>query len=197
METLLEIRDSLGGPSPREKAKQFHAMPEAEVVDRTAFLLDRCRGRWVLDIGASGPLHSVIKAVAKKYQGIDRYAGDGVIGMDLDDVTADFPKFWGVEVVICGEVLEHLSNPGYFLDRLNKTYALTTIFTTPNAYSDVARNWALRGQENVNIDHIAWHSPRTLRTLLGRHGYTIDEFYWYRGRPGFSEGMIAVCHSKG
>jgi hypothetical protein len=48
------------------------------------------------------------------------------------------------------------------------------------------------GTENVNVDHVAWYSWRTLKTLLDRYGYPIREFYWYKGRPRFAEGIIVV-----
>jgi hypothetical protein len=47
--------------------------------------------------------------------------------------------------------------------------------------------------ENVNIDHVAWYSPRTLRTLLERARWNITEFAWYGGDPGVAEGLIAVA----
>ena len=127
--------------------------------------------------------------------GIDRLGGPNIFGFDLDDVEAgSLPDFVGVELVICGEVLEHLSNPGHFLKRLKKAYPVTTIFTVPNAFTDIGRNSLKTGIEQVNSDHTCYYSYTTLKELLDRHAYQIDEFYWYNGRPLFAEGLIFVCH---
>jgi hypothetical protein len=48
-----------------------------------------------------------------------------------------------------------------------------------------------QGRENVNIDHVAWYSPRTLRTLLERVGYTIQTFAYYHGDGPGAEGVLA------
>lgn len=195
MNSLAALRNNPLLPTPAYAAKQLHSVPHFEVIDRGQFILDFCRDKWVLDIGASGPMHASIKQVAKKYQGLDRFPGDGIVGMDLDDVSLELPKYWGIERIVCGEVLEHLANPGYFLKRLRENYNASVVFTVPNAFSDSGRSWLERGIENVNSDHVAWYSYRTLRTLLGRYGYSARQWYWYKGRPNYSEGLIAVCHS--
>lgn len=204
MSTIAEIRNSLGGPSTEYRAKQLHAVPESPVVQREPFILERCAGKVVLDIGASGPMHESIVRVASKCYGIEKPGGPGMSDVvrgdtiefiDLDDYHQILPIFSGVEIIICGEVLEHLSNPGWFLTRLRKAYNCPLIITVPNAFGEAGRRSLERGIENCNIDHIAWHSHRTIKTLLNRHGYGIIEFYWYGRngqRPKFSEGLIVV-----
>lgn len=201
--TITELRDTLDGPSPEYIAKQMHAVPDAPVVSREAFILERCKGKVVLDIGASGPMHAAIKEVASKVYGIDRPDGaewtfdETDYGerwlMDLDAKGGWIPKRDDVEVISCGEVIEHLSNPGMFLESLKHAYTgIPVIITVPNAFAEVGRKHLERGTECVNLDHVAYYSYRTLRELLRRAGYGIKEFYWYRGRPRFSEGLIVV-----
>ena len=103
----------------------------------------------------------------------------------------DLPLLQDVDLVLCGEVLEHLSNPGRFLDGL-RNYGKETIITVPSAFSEVGYSWIRRGTENVNKDHVAYYSWRTLKTLVERHGYEVRQFYWYGGKPGVSEGLIMV-----
>ena len=197
--TIADFRESLCGPSPEYVAKMCHPVPDAPVVNREDFILARCQGKVVLDIGASGPMHEGIVEVSKRCYGIDRpvrsdvLLGHDTFGIDLDDRDCDLPILRDVELMVCGEVIEHLSNPGWFLDRLRKAYPrIPVIVTVPNAFSDIGRAALLKGPENCNGDHIAWHSHRTIKTLLSRHGYEIREFLWYRGRPKFSEGLIVV-----
>lgn len=200
--TLTELRSrcqDLGNRTPEYVDKQIHKLPAARIVDRMAFVLERCAGKVVLDIGASGPLHEGIVKVAKKCYGIDRpgvpiiHGAPVVVGVDLDKSPQDLPAYLDVELVVCGEVLEHLSNPGRFLDELRTDYRCSVIFTVPNAYSAIARKHAERGNENVNVDHVAWHSPRTLQTLLERAGYTVNEWFGYNGEWPVCEGLIAVA----
>ncbi len=200
--TLDDLRSSLGKPpdspaSAAYAAKMLHEIPEADVVDRAVFLLKQVAGKRVLEFGASGPMHEAIVKAAAQCVGVDRETFVGVLGFDLDDVTvSSLPDFGPVlpQVIVCGEVLEHLANPGWFLQRLKRQYAgVPVVVTVPNAYSLAGRRHAERGTENVNCDHVAWYSWKTLSVLLGRYGYAVKEFYFYNGEPFTAEGLIFVC----
>lgn len=194
--TLAELRNSLDGPPPSYARKQLHPVPAFPVVDREKFILARCKGKVVLDIGASGWLHKALCKTAAKCYGIDKEPGEGIVGIDLDGLYGGCERlpFWAdVELVVCGEVIEHLSNPGAFLRAL-RAYNCPVIVTVPNAMMDVGRRWLESDStENVNIDHVAYYSWRTLKTLLERYRYVVKEWYWYKGRPLFAEGLIAVA----
>lgn len=199
--TIDDLRANLGGsktaPSAAYAAKMLHDLPAGAIVDRSVFLLQKVAGKRVLEFGASGPMHEGIVKAAGQVIGVDRASSDGVIGFDLDDVSqSTLPDMGPVmpNVIVCGEVLEHLANPGWFLQRLRAQYVgVPVVITVPNAYTTVGRKHLKDGVENVNIDHVAWYSPRTLRTLLERYGYTIREFAYYNGVDGPSaEGLIAV-----
>jgi SAM-dependent methyltransferase len=83
------------------------------------------------------------------------------------------------DVVVAGELLEHVDEPGPFLEsaRRHLEPAGRLILTTPHAYfayhvleawwSDPARRW--------HPEHVAWYEPFTLSNLLARHGFTIVE----------------------
>jgi hypothetical protein len=197
--TLDDLRSQLGKTpitrDPAYVAKMMHALPAATSVDRAAFLLDMVRGKRVLEFGASGPMHEQIVQTAAVVFGVDREHGLNVYGFDLDDVTRPLlPLFDRPDVIVCGELIEHLSNPGWFLARLAKQYQdVPVVITVPNAFSKVARSHLATGIENVNIDHCAWYSPTTLRTLLTRAGYSIDKFHWYGGDGPTAQGLIVVA----
>lgn len=197
--TIDDLRSQLDGaaqPSAEYAKKMLHAVPPATVVDRAAFILERVKGRVVLDVGASGPMHqAVVKAAARTY-GWDREDGDEVCGIDLDNSDVHLPPHPDVELIVCGEVLEHLSNPGQFLRRLRTRYqGVSVIITVPNAFSDAGRAQMKRGIECVNPDHCAWYSWKTLSVLLTRAGFSIAEFHYYNGRPLFAEGLVVVTEA--
>jgi hypothetical protein len=182
---------------PAYVAKMLHPFPKAEVIRRHEFLLKEAAGKVVLDVGASGPMHAALAKTAAKCYGWDREDGPGVTGINLDDVSSPLPVYADVQLVICGEVLEHLSNPGWFLTRLRQSYPCPTIVTVPNAYCEVGRQYALKGVECVNLDHVSWYSPKTLSVLLARAGYQIVSLAYYNDRPiqppQFAEGIVVVA----
>lgn len=197
--TIDDLRSNLGDSTPAKAtseayaAKMLHDIPESKTVDRAKFILERVKGKRVLEFGASGPMHDAIVKEAAAVVGVDREDGPGVIGFDLDDVARPILPVAIAEVIVCGEVIEHLSNPGWFLARLGLQYpGAPLIITVPNAFSAVGMKHVLKGRENVNIDHVAWYSYRTMRTLLERAGYRIAEHYWYNGPPYIAEGLIFV-----
>lgn len=180
------------------KARMLHEVPEVETKTRERFILERCAGKRVLNIGCVGTdgrarLHGRIRDVAAALRGVDREGAD--MNIDLDAIGDD-PEEWpdtDADLVVCGEVLEHLSNPGNFLRWLHDVVAAPVLITVPNAYSMNAREWNERRQtECVNVDHVCWYSWRTLKTLVERYGYTVQEWYWYGGQPRTAEGLIFV-----
>jgi hypothetical protein len=201
-QTIDALRESLARPAhtvrtPEYVAKMLHEVPKSTVVDRIAFVLAQCKGKRVLELGASGRLHDEIVKVAAYLFAIDRENGEGVSGFDLDDpLERTVPTLFSepADVIVCGEVLEHLSNPGWLLTRLRRQWPdVPLVVTVPNAFSEIASHHLEHGVENVNREHVAWYSYRTMRTLLERHGYEIAEFYWYNGAPFTAEGLIFVA----
>ena len=184
--------------------KQIHDVPDGPVVkNRREWIVERCKGKVVLDVGhASGPLHQQISAAARQTFGLDREAsGPQDVAMDLDKVNGcdslPFPPELGIEIVVCGEVLEHLANPGWFLERLGRTLpAAEVIVSVPNAFSAGGRRWLATNQENVNRDHVCWYSWFTITALLKRYGYHVLEWAWYNGKPMTAEGIVLRCVKK-
>lgn len=201
--TIDELRSNLGTPakasavhSPEYVEKMMHRIPAATSVDRTVFLLQQVAGKRVLEFGASGPMHDGIVKAAASVSGVDRVDAPGVVGFDLDDVSQLTLPLWQHEpdVIVCGEVIEHLSNPGWFLMRLKRTYpGVPVVITVPNAFTSVGRAHLANSVENVNRDHVAWYSWKTLSALLERVGYRIREFYWYGGNGPTAQGLVVVA----
>lgn len=220
--TIDALRESLGKPqtgitSPEYTEKMMHPIPRTTSVDRVVFILQKVAGKRVLEFGASGPMHEGIVKAAARCVGVDRRDGPGVIGFNLDDVSCDFLvpydndivvsnvgrswdedhadhlKQFEFDVIVCGEVLEHLSNPGWFLTRLKRQFAgVPVVITAPNAFTHVGRKHAERGVENVNRDHCCYFSWKTMSVLLERHGYSVKEFFWYGGEGPTAQGLVFV-----
>jgi len=188
-----------GDFDPEYYVKQMHPLPSAQVVDRLEELVSCARGKVVLDVGCTGTLSEALRGVASRYHGLnntpvqnsDNFESFHLIDLDR---AIEVPTIAGLDLIIAGEIIEHLSNPGHFLDLL-KIYARPIIITTPNAFSAVAA-WHIRsGIENVNREHVAWYSYHTLKTLIERHGYKVIEWDWYNGKPLTAEGLIFKLES--
>jgi len=178
------------------QAKMMHEVPRAEVVEREVYILQRAKGKRVLDIGATGPMHEAIKELAEVCYGVDivEKEEENYFRVDLDRVD-HLPRLENIDMIIAGEVIEHLSNAGHFLDLLAE-YDCPIILTTPNAFSSAGMYQMRRGVENVNKEHTAYYSWKTLSTLLERHGFQMDDFRWYNGQPYTAEGLICLISKR-
>lgn len=107
------------------------------------------------------------------------------------DITAD-PAEWPAtlretrcDVVVLGEVLEHLDAPGRALRGLQQLLAPggIVVVTVPNAFNlSVTARMAVR-DENVHPEHVAYYSPSTLTRLLESASLSVCELAFYRTRP--------------
>lgn len=186
-----ELRDLIQAKyTPDYVKRMLHAVPELPVVEqRASFLAQLAKDEVVLDIGCTGPLSQGIKAAAKGYYGVDRQQGAWAV-VDLDREPQNLPVYPDVTLVICSEVLEHLANPGRFLEALAQKYhGIDVCFTVPHAGAYTVRE----GREMVNHDHVAWYSFTTLKTLLTRYGFSLGYAAWYNGKPHRAEGLILTA----
>ncbi|MFN3075390.1 MAG: class I SAM-dependent methyltransferase [Alphaproteobacteria bacterium] len=191
-----ELRE-MGTHSAEYWDKQVHAVAPSITVDRIDFLTKLCTGKTVLHVGCTGALDQALCKVAAACYGIDKGPSDrpNYQDLDLDRLDGTFPAVVGIDLIVCGEVLEHLSNPGRFLDALRTTYnTVPLVITVPNAFCEAGQSWLVtRHRENVHRDHVAYYSVTTLTTLLKRAQYSVTKHYWYGGKPYVSEGLIVLA----
>jgi SAM-dependent methyltransferase len=203
------------GTEREQRIRWRHRLPRGGPVDRHRALLDAARGKRVVHVGfvdelaasklAQGVwLHSRLAEVAETLVGLDADE-EGVswatrAGFEAQLVDAQSPEAvaeLGLEpadLVVAGELIEHLDAPGPFLRAMR---VLTRpdgrlVLTTPNAYRVLNFLAPLSGAELVHPDHTAWHSPRTLQTLLERNGWRVEEAAYYRNprrRVGRGKGL--------
>lgn len=83
------------------------------------------------------------------------------------------------DVVVAGELLEHVDEPGPFLRGIREhlTAGGRLILTTPHAYFayHVWEAWGCNPARRWNPQHVAWYEPFTLGNLLARHGFAMTE----------------------
>ena len=214
-----------------------------ELTERVDFLKEACMNKKVLHLGCTDYpftqnsiannmlLHFEIEKVAKELCGFDfdqagidilKEAGvQNIYRADLENLT-EVPLEETFDVILAGEMIEHLSNPGLFLRGIKRFMNRETILliTTINAYCGM-RNviYALRGKgginEPVHQDHVAYYSYSTLKLLVEREGLALEKFSFYdigkehrpfnrwywnlvndvcvKFFPQLADGVIAVC----
>ena len=120
--TIADLRTHLAGHGQHGAAyaeKMFHPVPDLPTVsDRARYLVEKAKGKIVLDIGCTGVIATRIQAVAVRYYGIDRAEGGDWAKVDVDRLPGEMPTFPDVNLIIVSELLEHLANPGSFLEAL-------------------------------------------------------------------------------
>ncbi len=173
-----------------------HALPRTAVVDRIPWLVDKCRGRRVIHVGFADAgfrdeqsraglwLHGHLADVASELVGLDAdetgvalateagYEAYLVNCCDPDEVAA--LGLQPADVVLAGEIIEHLDSPGPFLTAMRDLCGPdgTLIVTTPNAYGLVNVVASMTRRVEVNHpDHVVMFTWRTLTELLRRTGW--------------------------
>ena len=176
-----------------------HRLPRARLVDRIEYLSDAARGERVVHVGfvdagcqsmqeeADAWLHGHLGRVTDRLVGLD-IDPDGVAaarthGYEAHVEDCTDPAAVGAlglapaDVVIAGEVIEHLDEPGRFLDAMTLLVRPggRLVLTTPNASGVLNGAAALAGFEINHPDHVAMFSWRTLHNLLDCHGWDTVE----------------------
>jgi 2-polyprenyl-3-methyl-5-hydroxy-6-metoxy-1,4-benzoquinol methylase len=172
-----------------------HRLPAATLVDRVPYLCDLAAGKRVVHVGFADAGFQTLnqESGAWLHEHLAATARD-LVGLDLDDAGVDRAVAEGYEarvvdcsdidalralalapadVVIAGEVIEHLDDVGSFLDALHVLVAADgkLVITTPNAAGLVNTMASLANIEVNHPDHITMFTCHTLDTMLHRHGW--------------------------
>jgi 2-polyprenyl-3-methyl-5-hydroxy-6-metoxy-1,4-benzoquinol methylase len=168
--------------------------------DKNQFILDFCRGKQVLNIGCVNHTlgatylpdwqHAQLKTSARKLVGLDyeaaivenlRERGWEIVAADAQDfdLRAQYPA--GFEAVVASELIEHLKNPGGFLEcsRRHLVPGGQLLITTPHAYGLFFFLQVLMfGEERFNDDHTLTFSRKNIIHLLDKCGFIVQEYHW-------------------
>lgn len=190
-------------------------LPRSTLVTREEYVMQHCAGKKVLHIGCvdwpftevkfkSGTLlHLKVARVASRIAGLDA-SEEGIAwlrtqGMDniyLGD-AAKIPEILSIisftpEIILAGELLEHLLQPADFLRGIVQTLRSDAeiIISVPNAFSILSIANMVLGREKVHSDHVAYYSYRTILELMRRTGFTLIEILPYRQHQTSFTGRV-------
>jgi len=180
-------------------------VPKVEtVIGRMDFVLNRCTGKRVLHLGcvdegltaerikSGGLLHFKLIDVAIEVIGVDiskkgiqllqEHGVDNLISGNIEQID-EIKKLKGhnFDIILLTEVLEHLNNPGLFLQGVKELFDRNTIMivTVPNGLRLTGLMRQIKGYEFVHPDHNYWFSYMTIKTLMKKNGYNIEEMLVY------------------
>ena len=180
----------------------YRRLERSAPVDKHAFLAELCRGKKVLDLGcADYPmtrrrlergelLFARLAESAAELTGVDldergvralREAGfDNVMVGDVEKL-GELGLEGGYQVIVAGELLEHLSCPGRFLEQVTALMAPESllVITVPNAFALKRFLRVLTGCELVNKDHVCYFSPGTVEELCGRFDLEVTDYRYF------------------
>jgi len=181
----------------------FERVPVGRPVFRIPYVVQAVAGKNVLDLGAYDEtalskagtpywLHGQLSRTAALVIGVDNSEAlpDGglvtssnsrILKFDFESLPT-LTKQFDFDIVVAGELIEHLPDPLGFLRRLRADPRLsgrTLIVTTPNATGLHNCGLAFLRRESQHADHLQIYSYKTLNTLFTRAGFADYEIFPY------------------
>lgn len=194
--TLEEFYQSEGAHHEQYDFPEKEIQKHAQRLTRWVMQVKPCPGIW-LDIGSGRGVHLEVA----------REQGWAVVGVDASNQARQFaevkkiPTFASLEqleaaypgkmfdVISFWETIEHLPNPGVFLETLRgklKTEGILA-FSTPNFGSFYAQENYAAWQELRPPLHLQYYTPQSLELVLKRNGYTVWNLITYGAWNAFLE----------
>ena len=184
-----------------EARKGLRRFPDMQFVpDRESFLMSICKGKRVLNLGCGDAiafsdriqrgrhLHRLLGEVSETLYGVDLHANtiqklrdeygvDNLHVADVERLDIDFGTDF--DVIVAGELIEHVNNPGLFLESVSRYMSATTRFviTTPNLHGLKVFIYGLVGRQRIPPDHSLGFSFKMLNEILERHGFYVEKWY--------------------
>jgi 2-polyprenyl-3-methyl-5-hydroxy-6-metoxy-1,4-benzoquinol methylase len=180
-------------------------MNVSRYIERDEKIVNLSKGKKVLHLGCVGftdgsheekirlaktSLHSLLTDAAADCVGID-LDGDAiqelkqlgiftnVVEGDVEQLDALADEIEDFDVVVAGDIIEHLSNPGLMLRGVQRMMLPEGLFvvSTPNAFGIASWIKYLRGSFREGAQHVLCFNPITLRQILERNGFEVVEGY--------------------
>jgi 2-polyprenyl-3-methyl-5-hydroxy-6-metoxy-1,4-benzoquinol methylase len=199
--------------------------------DRFEIITDLCRDRRCLDVGTVGDVAHHLREPEKWLFARIGKVASLVVGLDIDPKALAVARAKGYRNLVCGnaeqfaftrtfdvvvggEIIEHLSNPGLFLRACRDHMVDGGLFvvTTPNTFSV---NHLVKGLLFADVplfhEHTNAYTPGLLRELFARCDLQIErlEYFTERNsglknvlfrflswvRPSWSEGILVIARA--
>lgn len=213
-------------------AKWLQPFNSRVVVNREGWILDYCTGKSVFHLGfADAPftaekiadgtlLHTALLHVSSGLSGADadaaavalyqqRTGDQKVKAATVEDLSAE--ELQSCQIILAGEILEHLLDPGSFIQQLNQKMkpGQELLVTVPNYVSFDSLAAVLHRTESIHPDHEWYFSPFTLARKFDTRYWTLKTLmpaaYGSRNRkqnfvkrsfPALSDCLIAVVQKR-
>ena len=202
-----EISKDPNDPSLRRR-RSLHLRSlrsDRPIKNRVEFLVEKCRGKIVLDVGvvehfseASGSetwLHAKICDVAKSCIGVDilegeieklKHKGYNLFCHNFEEKKLD-KKF---DIIILGDVLEHLNNPGSFISNLSSCLVeggeIFVSVPNPWYFSFFLKTLWHTNHFEISTDHTAWYDKHTIYEIFSRYDIELIETIGVLVSKGYS-----------
>lgn len=188
------------------------------VSDRQALLTEFCRGKNVLHlgcvdsgltkeaIGKGNFLQSKIAKVANMVIGVDcdvkgleflgqyKSSKEKLLCLNIEEISSKTIEE-KVDIIIAGEILEHLSCPGKFLENIHDfmlSKNASMALSVPNAFNVRNMFGIWDGKEYVHPDHNYYFSYATIKNFCNKYKLSIDKVYVYYLHPGIVRGKALI-----
>jgi len=203
---------------------EFYSIRNFGVQSRLEILKAVCSQKRVIHLGAADHqgliatkiaagiwLHGVITNAAKECMGVDinaevvAYVSENhnvanmISGNIFDEnIVNSFRSSGPWDVMLLGEILEHIPNPVQFLADIREKYSgiiSEVIITVPNALRISNFFNSLRGFEANNTDHKYWFTPYTIASVITAAGLTprwvaLCHYVWEAPRRHFLRRVL-------
>jgi SAM-dependent methyltransferase len=220
----LSIRISLDPRTRMDIFNGFHQwekkLPRKPLVDRDRYIIERCRGRDVVHLGACDSpmtidkgekgelLHQRLLGESHSLLGFDsnreateilkaKFDISDIVLCDLSQIDNKLTPI--ADVVVCADLIEHVANVGNLMTNCNQLCREggTILLSTIHALSLKQLMRALIGREPVHPDHVAYYSFATLGVILERSGFLMTDcrFFKYPSVTRFSEWIFDGFYS--
>lgn len=186
---------------------------------RIKVLQRQARGRKVLDVGcvshnfhfASGGrgnwLHQHIVDVAAECVGTDydevgvkemREAGYDVVRADITGDVSALRERGPFDVIIAGEIIEHLGAPQALLERCAELLRPggRLVMTTPNPFAPRRARMGALGMTWENVDHVTYLFPSGIAEMADRAGLRLKRFGTVGWPHGRSSGALLLDSAR-
>lgn len=195
------------------RQQRLDAARQAPIADRNRYLCELVAGKDVLDVGVVDHevgshgshewLHDLIAKAARQCLGVDilesavqelKQRGYNVI---CHDITAK-PLDRQFDLIICGEVIEHLGRPADLFDATRPMLRPggRLVLSTPNPFFHSRFRDNVRNRFHENVDHVFYLFPSGIAELAERAGMELVSYRGIFGRrytrfPGTARVSLA------